>query len=582
MTERTAAPGPDYSWGPQKLDDGRWRFRLWAPGVDDLTLSLRGETAPMDRHADGWHSSIAPAAEGDTYAFVLPDGLTVPDPAARRQLSDVHGASLLTAPRTAPPPPGRPWEEAVIHEIHIGTFTREGTFRAAAREMAGLADLGFTCVEIMPVAQFGGDRGWGYDGVLPFAPHPAYGTPGDLAALVEAAHAAGLMVLLDVVYNHFGPDGNYLGAYAPDFFDPDRHTPWGAGIDYTKAPVRRFFIENALYWLTEFGFDGLRLDAIDQIRDPSDPDLLVELAQELRATLPGRHIHLTTEDNRNITRLHERGPDGDVTLHTAEWNDDLHNAAHVAVTGETEGYYEAYAGDPWGMFGTALAEGFCFKGQGGRGEPSGHMPPAAFVDFIQNHDQIGNRACGDRLCTLVDDDTCAALHAILFLSPHIPLVFQGDEYGERHPFLFFAGFEGDLAKAVTEGRRREFEGFTAFAGQEVPDPIDRSTFEMSRLDRRRRDTPVGRQTLERTRRLLHLRAERIVPHLAGTGPNSGRLLLAEGGRLAVDWQLNGALLSLRAAFHGGGADLPPAEGRELHRLGDPDAQIFVRHSLKVG
>ena len=313
----------------------------------------------------------------------------------------------------------------MIYELHVGTFTPEGTLAAATGELPRLAALGVTAVEIMPLAQFGGDRGWGYDGVLPYAPHNIYGPPEDLAAFVDAAHANGLMVLLDVVYNHFGPDGNYLPLYAPEFFDPGRTTPWGAGIDYTRPPVRRFFIENALYWLTEYGIDGLRLDAVDQIVDPSRPELLLELAEELRR-LP-RPVHLTTEDNRNVTHLHERGPGGAVTRHSAEWNDDLHNAAHVLATGETEGYYAGFAADPLGLMGRALAEGFAFQGEGGRGAPSAHLPPAAFVDFLQNHDQTGNRALGERLICLTDAGTLEALTAILCLSPHIPLFFMGEE-----------------------------------------------------------------------------------------------------------------------------------------------------------
>ena len=569
-----------YSWGALPLDGGRWRFRLWAPGLTGLTLRLEGRDLTMESEGDGWCSLAAEAAAGDAYSYVLPDGRVVPDPASRRQAGDVHGASVLTAPAAPEVWHGRPWEEAVIYELHLGTFTHAGTCRAAIDELPLLAELGFTAIEIMPVAQFGGDRGWGYDGVLPYAPHPGYGTPEDLRALVAAAQEAGLMVLLDVVYNHFGPDGNYLNAYAPDFFDPDRQTPWGAGIDYTQGPVRRFFIENALYWLREFGFDGLRLDAIDQIRDPSRPDLLEELARELRTALPDRTIHLTTEDNRNITRLHARDGDGSVPLYSGEWNDDFHNAAHVAAIGETEGYYEAYADDPWHHLGTALTEGFSIKGQGGRGEPSGHLPPVAFVDFLQNHDQIGNRARGDRLSTLADPAVLEALTSILLLSPHIPMVFMGDEYGETRPFLFFAGFEGDLAKAVTKGRRSEFAGFAAFNEEAVPDPIDRATFTASRLDRRRRGTPEGQAALERTRRLLALRAARVVPHLAGAGPESGRLLMAADGVLAIDWTLNGAVLSLRADLGRGDAEVPRAQGDCFYRSARPDSGPWAAHYLR--
>jgi maltooligosyltrehalose trehalohydrolase len=571
-------------WGAVRLGDGRVRFRLWAPDCAALTLRLLGSDLPMEPVGEGWFERLAEAPDGAPYAFVLPDGRRVPDPAARRQEWDVHGPSLVTSSGHAWATDwrGRPWEEAVICELHIGTFTPEGTFRAAIERLDALADTGFTAIEIMPVAQFAGDRGWGYDGVLPYAPHPAYGTPGDLRALVDAAHARGLMVLLDVVWNHFGPEGNHLHAYAEPFFDADRHTPWGAGIDYTKPPVRRFFIDNALYWLTEFRLDGLRLDAIDQIRDPSRPELLVELAQEVRARIPDRPVHLTTEDNRNVTHLHER-PDGAVTLYTAEWNDDMHNAAHVLATGEADAYYRPFADDPARHLARALAEGFSFQGPD-RGAPSAHLPPTAFVDFLQNHDQTGNRALGERLVTLTDPATHDALTAILLLSPHIPLMFMGEDWGETRSFLFFADFAGDLGRAVTEGRRREFAEFPAFAGHtgDIPDPIDPATFVASRLDWARRDSPEGREARAKVRHLLRLRRERIVPHLAGAGGQSGTVLEAGEGRIAVDWTLDDARLALRANLGDTAADPPPAEGDLLHLAGAaPGAPHSVAHYIAV-
>lgn len=569
-------------WGAKQIGARRWHIRLWAPGFNTLDLQVRDTACRMVRDSGGWFHIEVDADEGDPYTFVLPNGQQVPDPAARRQQGDVHGPSLLTSPPQPEPWKGRPWEDAVIYELHLGTFTAEGTCRAAAAELPRLADLGITVIEIMPVAQFAGDRGWGYDGVLPYAPHPAYGTPGDLAALVGTAHCNGLMVLLDVVYNHFGPEGNYLHAYAPEFFDDARQTPWGAGIDYTRHPVRRFYIENALYWLEEFGFDGLRFDAIDQIRDPSEPELLVELAREVRSRWPDRHIHLTTEDNRNVTHLHERGSNGEIPLHTAEWNDDMHNAAHVLATGETEGYYEAFTDNPLWLLGRSLAEGFAYQGENGRGQPSAHLPPVAFVDFLQNHDQTGNRALGERLITLTDPDLLEALTAIHLLSPHIPLLFMGEEYGETRPFCFFAGFEGDLAKAVREGRRQEFTGFSGFDAADVPDPIARETVEMSRLDPDRRDSPEGQAILARTRALLDIRHREIVPSLAQTGGNVGHLLTAEDGVLAVDWRLGKACLQLRANLSNGPRDMPTAEGVEIHRTAAPGSPRSVVHWLKEG
>jgi maltooligosyltrehalose trehalohydrolase len=556
-------------WGAVRLPDGRVRFRLWAPDHKSLSIRLGRSDRPMTPAGDGWFELRADVPDGTPYAYMLPDGTPVPDPASRRQAGDVHSASLVTdsAYRWRSDWRGRPWEEAVICEIHIGTFTSEGTFRAAVGRLDSLADTGFTAIEIMPVAQFAGDRGWGYDGVLPYAPHPGYGTPDDLRALVDAAHARGLMVLLDVVYNHFGPEGNYLHAYAEPFFDASRHTPWGAGIDYTKDPVRRFFIENALHWLDAFRFDGLRLDAVDQIRDPSDPELLAELALEVRRRIADRPVHLTTEDNRNVAHLLERR-DGAPVFYTGEWNDDVHNAAHVLATGETEGYYGDFTDDPTAHLARGLAEGFAHQGPE-RGEPSAHLPPTAFVDFLQNHDQTGNRALGERLITLTDPAMHDALTAILLLSPHIPLMFMGEDWGETRPFMFFAGFEGDLARAVTEGRRREFADFAAFAGHtdDIPDPISPGTFAASKIDWDRRESAEGQAARRKVRRLLELRQAKIVPRLGATGGGSGSVLLAEDGRIAVDWMLAGAKLSLRANLGDTPADLPSAEGQPLHVAG---------------
>ncbi|MDX5400886.1 MAG: malto-oligosyltrehalose trehalohydrolase, partial [Rhodobacterales bacterium] len=313
------------SWGAEIVEGGT-RFRLWAPAQDRLYLRCDGTDHPMKAAADGWFDVTLPGVgAGCEYGFVLDSGQVIPDPAARAQVGDVHGPSRVIDPGGFDWTPwrGRDWEEAVILEVHIGTFTPEGTFRAAIEKLPHLVKTGITVLEIMPVAQFAGNRGWGYDGVLPYAPHPAYGTPEDMKALIEAAHRHGLMVLLDVVYNHFGPEGNYLAAYAPDFFDKTRQTPWGDAIAYDRDPVRRFFVENALYWLDEYHLDGLRLDAIDHVRDPASPDILTEIAQQVRARFP--HAHLTTEDSRNITHLHERDSEGRPRLYTGEWNDDFHN-----------------------------------------------------------------------------------------------------------------------------------------------------------------------------------------------------------------------------------------------------------------
>ncbi|GGA72126.1 malto-oligosyltrehalose trehalohydrolase [Nitratireductor aestuarii] len=581
--------GPQH-WGARLLDDGEAHFRLWAPALHTLAVEIDGNAVAMNPEADGWFGVTAPAAPGARYQFLLPDGTRVPDPASQAQAGDVHGPSLLVDQEAyewrSSDWLGRPWEEAVVYELHVGTFTPEGTFAAASQRVEHLASLGITAIEIMPVAQFGGTRGWGYDGVLPYAPHNAYGSPDDMKAFIDTCHEHGVMVLLDVVYNHFGPDGNYLSSYAPDFFDPSRNTPWGAAIAYEREPVRQFFIDNALYWLRDIRLDGLRFDAIDQIKDDkSDEEILLTIARRIRETFPERHIHLTTEDNRNVTHLHERGPNGKVMLHTAEWNDDFHNVCHVIATGETDGYYQDFADDIWTKLARSLAEGFIYQGEPSphqesepRGKPSAHLPPASFVNFLQNHDQTGNRALGERLTTLTDPHALEMLQAILLLSPAIPLVFMGEEYGETRPFLFFTDFTGDLAVAVREGRRREFADFTSYQGETVPDPNALNTFNQSKLDWEKLDTPEGKAQLARFRNLLDLRQKHIVPLLKNAGGNYGRVVAVEEGALAIDWQLGEKLLQLRCNFTEQELTLPEPRGVCLYSYpGAADAAASSPH-----
>jgi len=551
------------NWGTELLDDGQARFSLWAPGLDTLSLVAGDEPMPMARQDGGWFEIVTDrVAPGDTYAYRLLNGAKVPDPAARAQAGDVHGPSRLVDPnaygwRTGGWR-GRPWEEAVIYELHTGTFTEAGTFAGVGRRLDHLVETGVTVVELMPVAQFGGERGWGYDGVLMYAPHRAYGGPEGLKALVDAAHERGLMIILDVVYNHFGPDGNYLHRYAPDFFDPSRETPWGGAIAYDRAAVRDFFVDNALYWLEEYRFDGFRFDAINEIHDPSPEHLLETVAKAIRARITDRQIHLTTEDDRNITRLHERDEGGKIVMFTAEWNDDFHHAAHVAATTETEGYYVDYTPDPVAYLARAMAEGYAYQGEvsafwdrAPRGVPSGHLPPTAFVNFIQNHDQVGNRAFNERLTALAPAEAVEALTAVLLLGPHIPMLFMGEEWGEVRPFGFFTDFHGDLADAVREGRRREFRRFTQFADEanraKIPDPNAISTFDASRLDWNRLDGEEGRARYDLVRRLLEIRHREIVPRLDAMRSYAGSAVTVEGTALGIHWTLgDGATLTMIA------------------------------------
>jgi maltooligosyltrehalose trehalohydrolase len=572
-------------FGARLLRGGGARFRLWAPAARTVDLVCAGgplrADVPMQARPGGWFEcEVGKAGVATRYAFRIDGGLTVPDPASRCNPDDVHAPSALVDPAAFDWPDagwrGRPWEEAVVYELHVGAFTPQGTFAAAIERLDDLARLGVTALEVMPVADFPGRRNWGYDGVLPFAPDASYGTPEDFKRLVAAAHARGLMVLLDVVYNHFGPDGNYLHVYAPQFFDPARTTPWGAAIDFdgpASRTVRDFFIHNALYWLQEFHLDGLRLDAVHAIDDRSPLHFVAELAQAVRAG-PGRerHVHLLLENDRNEARFLARAPDGAVPLATAQCNDDVHHALHVLATGETDGYYADYAVHPAWLLGRALAEGFAFQGdasayRGGtaRGEPSLHLPPTAFVNFLQTHDQVGNRAFGERIAMLADAAALRALAACVLLAPSPPLLFMGEEFAAGTPFLYFCDFHDDLAAAVREGRRSEFARFARFADpalrSRIPDPNEEQTFAASRLDWSERERSPHRDWLALYARLLALRHARLVPHLAGASRGSYHVLAP--GRLAVHWPLAGGrhwhLLANLDADAAMLAPLPPGE-----------------------
>jgi maltooligosyltrehalose trehalohydrolase len=544
------------TWGAQLLPSGGARFRLWAPALESLLLvaAPSGLTQPMSRSEDGWFQvSTDLVSIGESYWFELPNGVHVPDPAARAQDGDVHAPSRLIDPHAYEWKSehwcGRPWEESVIYELHSGSFTGEGTFAGIEKKLDHLVKLGVTVVELMPVAQFSGNRGWGYDGVLLYAPHVAYGGPDELKRLIDMAHERGLMIFLDVVYNHFGPDGNYLHTYAPDFFHPERHTPWGMAIAYHKSPVRAFFVENALYWIEEYRFDGLRLDAIDEIRDDSKPSLVEEIAATVCKQIKDRHVHLTTEDDRNIIALLERS-NGAPTLYSGEWNDDFHHAAHVIATRESDGYYRDYTADPVAKLARALADGYIYQGEpsafrdgASRGEPSAGLPPTAFINFLQNHDQIGNRALGDRLARLATPESVEALTAILLLSPHIPLLFMGEEWGESRPFYFFTDFHGELGRQVRDGRRNEFRKWQSFADlknrERIPDPNALSTFKASMIDWDERARSPHNERLDLVKSLLDIRRREIVPRLAGVRGNAGEVLIAEDTGFAVSWRLGG-------------------------------------------
>jgi maltooligosyltrehalose trehalohydrolase len=576
------------TWGTEMTGAAAARFRLWAPAQPEVGLFAhgRGESLAMTPCEEGWFEIETDLIRpGEAYSFVLADDRRVPDPAARAQLGDVNGPSRLIDPDAyewrLPYWKGRPWHETVILELHTGTFSIQGTFDGVRARLDHLEALGVTAIELMPVAQFAGNRGWGYDGVLHYAPHVAYGGPEQLKRLVDAAHERGLMVFLDVVYNHFGPEGNYLSLYAPQFFHPERKTPWGGAIAFEKHPVRRYFIDNALYWLGEYLIDGLRFDAIDQIQDQAGTHLLDELALEARQRFPGRHIHLATEDDRNMVRHIERDWSGAVVLFDAEWNDDFHHAAHVVATGEEEGYYSEYVSDRLQKLGRALTEGFIFQGEISkfrnnepRGEASRHLPPTAFVHFLQNHDQIGNRAFGDRLSDLAPPRIVEALTAILLLSPQIPLLYMGEEWGERTPFAFFCDFHGDLATAVKEGRRREFAQWSSFKNPHnrelIPDPNALSTFLDSKLEWSGAETEEGEARLALVSRLLTIRRQEIMPRLVGMEGQSGAVDVVAGSLLVISWTMGDrSKLRLFANLGDRPANLPASS-----RVGDASQLLF--------
>lgn len=492
------------TWGAINIGPDQWRLSVWAPSRERIEVEIDGDTQEMHRGQDGWHGIDFEAPEGTPYALVS-EGQRFADPAARVQAGALQGPSRLIDParfREQVAWSGRDWEDAAIFELHLGTFTEEGTLGAAAVELPRLAALGFTAVELMPIAHFAGQRGWGYDGVLPYAPHTTYGSPEDLAGFVAAAHELGLMVMLDVVYNHFGPEGDVLHTLSPSFFTSERVTPWGSAIDFDRPEVRSFFIDNAAMWLRDYGFDGLRLDAVHEIGLPEENDFLEELGAKLHGLDLRRPIHLVTEDERNFASYVGR-EDG---WYRAQWNDDFHHAVHVTLTGEDQSYYKPFSADPFDDLARALKEGQVDQGQprpfGGepRGEPSGHLPPQAFVNSIQTHDQVGNRAKGDRLITLAPEAHVRVTYALMCLSPFVPMIFMGEEVGSRAPFQFFADFGGDLADAVREGRRSEFPDF---ADTEVPDPIDEATF---RASRPYQNAPNRAEWEDLTKMLLGLRA----------------------------------------------------------------------------
>ena len=503
------------SFGAELLEKGQTFFTLWAPSSENVFVRIEG-MQDQKMHSDGLghFSLMVPCGAGARYRFCISGGLCVPDPASRSQPDGVLGASEVIDPEhyqwQCPEWRGRPWHEAVIYELHAGLL---GGYGSICQQLDELAALGITVIELMPINSFGGTRNWGYDGVLPYAPAVSYGRPDELKHLIDAAHMRGIMVILDVVYNHFGPEGNFLPEYADDFFDHDQHSTWGVGIHFSKPEVRDYFIENVIYWIMEYRFDGVRIDAASAI---SDHTWFEALQKRVQTTIePGRHVHLILENENNDAGLLRNG-------FTAQWNDDGHNPLHVLLTGEHEGYYKMFSKNPTQDLARVLAEGFVYQGQFNpysgkrRGMPSGDLPATKFILFLQNHDQTGNRAFGERLLALANPKAVKAAYALLLLSPMIPMIFMGEEWGCITPFYFFCDFHGELAEQIKEGRQNEFSQFSAFRNEEdrkrIPDPNALSTFEASRPDRSLRDTDWGKEWLAVTHHLLELRKKWIIPY----------------------------------------------------------------------
>lgn len=504
--EQPAAVTRRFPIGAEVAGDGLVHFRVWAPAADrvELVFSSGNRTEPLHAESHGYFSTLARAAAGDEYSFRLNGSSNLyPDPASRFQPAGPHRASVIVDPRTYR------WQDAgwrgldlpgqVIYELHTGTFTPEGTWAGAQAQLEELARLGITAIELMPVAEFDGRFGWGYDGVDMFAPSHLYGRPDDLRRFVDAAHACGIGVLLDVVYNHFGPAGNYLRAFAPAYFTDRYANEWGDAINFDgpdAAPVREFFVTNAAYWIEEFHIDGLRLDATQQIFDASDEHVITAIGRAVRRQAGSRHVVLIAEDETqntaNVTPADAggRGLDG-------VWNDDFHHSAMVALTGRAEAYYSDTLGQPQELL-SAIKYGYLFQGQHyhwqrqARGTPALDLPPATFVNCLQNHDQVANSARGTRGHQLTSPGRWRAMTALLLLAPSTPMLFQGQEFASSSPFLYFAEFDPDLNEAVRRGRSEFLTQFPSVrdyvATGALDDPADQRTFERCKLNFAERET----------------------------------------------------------------------------------------------
>ena len=546
-------------FGAKFIEDGRVNFRLWAPGADQVEVCLQGRAPEMRLNmvgeAGGWFGITTElAGSGFYYQYRINGKHYVPDPASRFQPEDVNGSSQVVDPTDwqwqDADWQGLPWEEVVFYQVHVGTFSEEGTFAGVKKHLDYLVDLGVTAIQLMPIADFPGQRNWGYDGVLPFAPDSSYGTPNDLKDFIETAHAKGLMVFNDVVYSHFGPEGNYLHWYAAEFFTNRFDTPWGDAFNFDRKHsvwVRQFFIHNALYWLEEYHFDGLRFDAVHAIFDDSKPDILEELAKAVRLG-PGydRHVYLVLENDNNAAHYLTRDIAKANCYFDAQWNDDLHHVLHVLLTAENWGYYQDYQQQPMHLLGRCLTEGFAYQGEASayrdnkpRGESSSGLPLTAFISFLQNHDQVGNRPLGERISTLCTPEALRAVTAILLLMPSPPLLFMGQEWACSQPFGYFVDFPEELGDNVTQGRLKEFENyFDVQLCRKISPPNAINSYQQAKLRWAELEQPPQQQWLEYHRQLLRIRRLHISPRISGLSGENAHYQLLDENAITVQWLLN--------------------------------------------
>lgn len=548
-------------------------FRLFAPASASVGLRLIGLSEPIPMQADGsgWHElSTSAASAGSEYRYLLEDGTSVPDPASRYQPRDVHGPSQVMNPNeyvwSDGEWRGRPWSEAVLYELHIGTFTSKGTFAAAAEHLSHLVELGVTAVELMCVSDFAGNRNWGYDGVLLYAPDSAYGPPDAMKSFIDRAHELGLMVILDVVYNHFGPEGDFIPRYFPEICSDRHKTPWGTSLNFdgpNSVVVREFVIHNALYWIEEFHIDGLRLDASHAMIDEGSPHILDELRERVEAFPRNRPVYLILENEQNIACRLGRDESGRMLGYAAQWNHDMTHllgAAYSDVcaaedTSETE------------KLTLALGEGFTIAAhEQGRPEDCA-LPPTAFIAFLQTHDLVGNRIFGDRVWATAGRDVLNALSSIHVLLPQIPMLFMGEEWGASTPFPFFCDYHGSLADDVRRGRLKQLKGQDPAPSEEdlkrSPDPQAESTFRSAQLRWDEIAQSTHAANLDWYKRLLQARREYVIPLLEGLSTQCDRRKVIAPGAFSIVWRLHrGAVLSVAANLCKDSRDgFPPAAGR---------------------